>query len=45
MNTYEAPTITEIGSVAEFTQADWFGDRADSLTWLIPILGEDRPRS
>ncbi|SFA98133.1 hypothetical protein SAMN05216266_10365 [Amycolatopsis marina] len=38
---YEAPEISMLGSVTELTQANLFGKEADSLTWILPILGDD----
>jgi hypothetical protein len=33
MADYETPTITELGSVADFTRGDSFGFEYDSQTW------------
>ena len=38
MAEYEAPTITELGSVADFTQGDWNAPGSDNLSFLNPIL-------
>jgi hypothetical protein len=37
---YEAPSITELGSVADFTRAEWFASGHDGSLWFLePILG------
>ncbi len=36
---YEAPTITEVGSIRELTQGDLFSPGHDSLSW-IPVIGK-----
>jgi hypothetical protein len=36
--TYETPAITELGSVADFTRADWFAPGSDGSHWLIEGL-------
>lgn len=38
---YEAPMLTELGSVTEMTQANLFGQSSDNMTWILPILGEN----
>lgn len=35
MNRYEAPTITELGSVADFTRGDGFTGNHDSFSFTI----------
>jgi hypothetical protein len=37
---YEAPEITELGTLTDLTQANLFGQSSDNLTWIIPILGD-----
>lgn len=36
--TYEKPTITEIGSVKDLTQGQWFADGQDSLSWVNKVI-------
>lgn len=38
MRSYEAPSITEIASVADLTRGDFFQPGTDGLSW-IPIIG------
>jgi hypothetical protein len=38
---YEAPELTELGSLTDLTQANFFGQSSDNLTWILPILGDD----
>lgn len=42
MKTYEAPTLTKVGSVAELTQGQLFQHGQDSLNWIIPVFGPPR---
>lgn len=39
MNTYEAPTLTRVGTVSDLTQGQIFQQGQDSLSW-IPIVGD-----
>ncbi|MFI7679880.1 lasso RiPP family leader peptide-containing protein [Actinophytocola sp. NPDC049390] len=38
---YEAPGLAALGSLSELTQACLFGESSDSLTWILPILGDN----
>jgi len=38
---YEAPELTELGSLTDVTQANLFGQSSDNLTWILPILGDN----
>jgi hypothetical protein len=42
---YATPEITLLGSVTDLTQANLFGQKPDSLTWLVPILGDNNDYS
>jgi hypothetical protein len=37
---YEAPELTELGSLTDLTQASLFGKSSDNLSWILPILGD-----
>jgi hypothetical protein len=37
---YEAPEITELGTLSDLTQASLFGKSSDNLSWILPILGD-----
>jgi hypothetical protein len=46
MSDYEAPAITELGTVAEFTQGSSFGFNYDNQTWYGRFgFGSPRPTS
>ena len=34
MHDYEAPTVTELGSVADFTQGEGFDGNHDRFLWI-----------
>ena len=38
---YEAPELTELGSLTDVTQANLFGQSSDNLTWILPIFGDN----
>jgi hypothetical protein len=38
---YEAPEITELGTLSDLTQASLFGKSSDNLSWILPILGDN----
>ena len=38
---YETPVLTELGTLTDVTQAQWFGQSSDNLTWVLPILGDN----
>ena len=40
MADYETPTITELGSVADFTHGDWNAPGSDNLTFLNEIIAD-----
>jgi hypothetical protein len=37
---YEAPELTELGTLSDLTQASLFGKSSDNLSWILPILGD-----
>lgn len=41
MKTYESPTLTKVGTVADLTQGQLFQQGHDHLSW-IPIFGGPR---
>jgi hypothetical protein len=41
MADYEAPAITELGSVADFTRADFLAPGSDNSHWLLEAITGD----
>jgi len=43
MKSYEAPTLTPVGTVADLTQGQVFQQGQDSLSWIPIFGGNPRP--
>lgn len=43
MNEYEAPSVTEIGSVADVTRGDWANPGSDNLSFLNDLIESIAP--
>ena len=41
MSTYEAPTVTELGSIADFTRGDGWAGNHDNFSWSGTFWGHE----